>query len=488
MKKMTRFLAIMMVIAMSITAVPNTQLTAYAATASASSIITGGEGTVTGTLTSNESYKIEVNDCKLTATVGTATYKFRNGLTITGMAVVAPDDLLHIFTLAGKYYVVDLRYGSFTTIDVWRNSSSWKYEAKNINTGYEVFGSSFIEGGLYFYERVTINSTSRERLVTRAEFETIVNPGSNTDPGNTDPSNTDPGNTNPGNTNPSNTTPSNTTPSNTSTIDGKFDFNVDFWSDKLINGQIDWDALTQMMGQYKWTGQAESTSTSTTYYFYDENGRLVKEVTETIGTEVSAGKADSAQVSEQKGSATVNVAEKTKGEVNGTGTITVVVQQPATNSAANSGSSANASGAAVVVKKAKEVTTYHEKRSKKYVDLTMTKGKKTTIVTRIKFDRKKGVVTHNGIKYTNVKDAHFTAKSRNIILLMKDGTYKIVPRKKVVSGNTYTTKTYKGYKGGKWKKIVCNNAGLAIKINDSKKYTRGIQKAEGKLVKENPDK
>ena len=135
-------------------------------------IITGGEGKWSTTLSTGETATLTVSDCKLTVEVGGRSYPFRNGLSIVGMAVTnVPDDLLHIFTLSGKYYCMDLRSG--VVIEAYRNASNGKYCLKTNASGYEVFGSSIINTK-YFYEYVSANSVSRERLITRAEFDLII--------------------------------------------------------------------------------------------------------------------------------------------------------------------------------------------------------------------------------------------------------------------------------------------------------------------------
>ena len=135
-------------------------------------IITGGEGEWTTTLSTGETATLTVSDCKLTVKVGSNSYPFRNGLSIVGMLVTnIPDDLLHIFTLSGKYYCMDLRSG--VVIEAYRNASNGKYCLKTNASGYEVFGSSIINTK-YFYEYVSANSVSRERLITRAEFNMII--------------------------------------------------------------------------------------------------------------------------------------------------------------------------------------------------------------------------------------------------------------------------------------------------------------------------
>ena len=529
----------------------------------AASIITGGEGTLSGTLTSNESYSVSVTDCVLKAQVGTATYNFRSSLNIVGMSVVAPDDLLHLFCLSGKYYVVDLRYGSFTTIDVWRNSSTWKYEAKNINTGYEVFGSSFIDDK-YFYERISTSSTSRERLVTREEFEAIVNPKPEVTP--TPEPTVAPTpeptvaptpeptvaptpeptvapvekftvsfETNGGNyiasqivqkgekanrpTDPyrsgynfsawyadssltslfdfnepiisdtkvyaswtaiptATPTPApvvadpTPTPSQTSTIQGEIDFDFDFWWSKKLEGVITWEEFEKILANanWKWESGSQSKSTETTYYFYDEDGKLVKTVSEKIGQEVEQGVGE-AQVQaavETTGEAKVDLVENGKGEVTGKATVDLTVVTTNTDS----------SKSATTVTEKKSKAYYHVKRRGKYVKLQRRIGGKTGTACRVYFNKKTGIAKWDGVTYKNIVYVGFTKKSRQIIMQTADNKIWIIPRIKGSIGTQYTKKELKG----SWSLVVEDNAGLAIRVSDKNGKVKGVKSAQPKKL------
>ena len=173
-KNIRKRLAFMLVICMVLTSLAGiapTSTTVSKAAVDSQGIITGGEGSFTTTLSNGEATELTVTDCKLTVKVGSKTYSFRNNLTIVGMAVInVPDDLLHIFTLSGKYYCMDLRSG--VVIEAYRNAGNGKYCLKTNTSGYEVFGSSIINTS-YFYEYVSANSVSREKLITRGEFDWI---------------------------------------------------------------------------------------------------------------------------------------------------------------------------------------------------------------------------------------------------------------------------------------------------------------------------
>jgi hypothetical protein len=496
---------------------PSSAIVAYAAE---SNVITGGSGTATTTLSTGESASIKVVDCEMTITVGTKSqvFKVANMSKVVGMAKIAADDLLHVFTLSGKYYCIDLQYGSFTTISAYRNTSTGKYVKENSSGSYEVFASSFIPNSKYFYERISTNSTSRELLIARADFNEIVNPTPTPTPEVVTKYNVtfkdwdgtilkvdvvEKGNNA---TPPASPTRSgyvfkgwdkeytNITAdtvvtavynvaesgSSTSTTDGTADtevkFDINFWWDQYSKGNITWDQLCQMVAQYNWTQQTvtDEASRTITYYFYDPDGKLQRTESVTTGssTSNSTGSGTASATGNASGNASVDI--QSSGQGGATGTAEAHTEFHATTNTTSSNS-----GNTVYIMNDK-TTTYHENNGKKWIKLTWTREGKTFTATMAKFDRKKGIVTYNGIKYKNVKDAHFTSKSHNLLLLLKNGNYRVVPVTKVANGKVYKARLVKG----KWTKIICGHNGLAKKLTDSKKHVRGVQDAQAKFVRE----
>lgn len=515
--KVTRKLAIALTIAIALTSIPVNRLEVDASEATAenlpnagaATIITGGEGSIQKTLSTGESATVKVDDCRMTVTVGTATYKFRNGLAVTGMAVVSDDDLLHIFALSGKYYVVDLQHGSFITIEVWRNSSSWKYAAKS-SASYEVFGSSIIDTK-YFYERLAVNSVSRERLVTRSEFEAIANPkpeNPTDEPKQEEPKQEEPKQEEPQKENPKPEEQKTETKAEAE-VEAKIDFN--WWYNKYIDGSITWEQLMSILYQNNWTVQKQNSSTSTTTYFYDETGKLVKEETVVTGTETENGKETGTATVKDEGKAEVKITETEKGageakveEVVKVQIETVTTPVPTTpvvvadNSAAASvaadaaktaanaaniaaNAAANAAKTPVVAqpttKKVKEY--YHTKRRGKYVYLQRRRAGKTATVTRVYFNKKTKKAKFDGITYENIKYVGFTSGSLMILMITGDNKVWIIPRAKGQIGNTYTKKVLKG----SWNRAVESNSGLVIRVSDKKSKVLGVKNAKPKKLK-----
>lgn len=141
-------------------------------------IIDGGYGTIEKTLTNGDVAKVVDDDGRLLVTVGTETYKFRDGSysPVVGMACVADDDLLHIFTFDGSYYVVDLRYASFACYRAYKMSSTNQYVRENTTGSYQVVGKSFYSNLKYFTEYISSSTKLYSRLVTRAVFEVVSQP------------------------------------------------------------------------------------------------------------------------------------------------------------------------------------------------------------------------------------------------------------------------------------------------------------------------
>jgi uncharacterized membrane protein YgcG len=169
------------------TAVPMTAVKAAIAADTEVPIVTSGYGTIKKTLTTNEEATVVVDDCLMTVTVGSDKLNYlsnkiadEDARRVVGKAVISDDDLLHFLHLDGKYYVMDLRYSSFTIVEAWRSNSTHKYVVKDPATSYEVHGFA-ITSNTQFKEVTpgTVDDKTVESLMTRAEFEAITNPSNN---------------------------------------------------------------------------------------------------------------------------------------------------------------------------------------------------------------------------------------------------------------------------------------------------------------------
>ncbi len=406
--------------------------------AETTTIITGGNGTIQTTLSTGESATVTVDDCCLQATVGTATYKFMSYLNIVGMATVADDDLLHIFTLSGKYYVVDLRHGSFVTIEVWRNRTSWKYVAKSSDS-YEVFGSSIIDTK-YFYERMTVNSVSRERLMTREEFELINKTEKPSGDITTETPSGDQTTEKPS----GNSTTEIPSGGQQSGVSGTIDIN--WLLQQHINGNITWERLQQILADVGYTAKKDST----TIYFYDESGKLIKEQT----TETTSG------VGNIKGTVSETGTAKVTADLSEKGQATVNV---------NLTSSESSSSKASNKKKVKPF--YYMKPTKNHRKLMVKRpGVKAAAICSPYFNKKKGIAKWDKITYKNIKYVGFTANSRQILLQTKLNKIWIIARAKSKNGIVYKKRVLKGT----WRKIITDNHNLVTRVSNGKSKTMNV--------------
>lgn len=179
-RKTIRRIAIILVMALMVTSF--SVCPAQVTRAATNGIVKGpnevdAEDSFVTTLSSGESVTIKVVNSVLTIKVDATTYTFQIGniKSTTDAAVVnEKDGLLHILTLGGVYYVFDLYTG--VQIVAYRNSSNGKYCSSRNQYAYMVYGKSLINN-TYFYELLTSNSVVRELLMTRAEFDVIVNGG-----------------------------------------------------------------------------------------------------------------------------------------------------------------------------------------------------------------------------------------------------------------------------------------------------------------------
>lgn len=173
-KIMCNLLTFVMVLAM---AIPST--TTKAAT---TGIVKGSnevdvENSFSTVLTTGEKASISIKNSVLTIKVDGSESIFKTGnitKTTDAAVITESDGLVHILTLSGVYYVYDLYTG--VQLVAYRNSVNGRYCSSRNSHAYMVYGKSFINN-MYFYEWITSNSVSRERLMTRIEFDIIIGGG-----------------------------------------------------------------------------------------------------------------------------------------------------------------------------------------------------------------------------------------------------------------------------------------------------------------------
>ena len=171
---MCNLLTFVMVLAM---AIPST--TTKAAT---TGIVKGSnevdvENSFSTVLTTGEKASISIKNSVLTIKVDGSESIFKTGnitKTTDAAVITESDGLVHILTLSGVYYVYDLYTG--VQLVAYRNSVNGRYCSSRNSHAYMVYGKSFINN-MYFYEWITSNSVSRERLMTRIEFDIIIGGG-----------------------------------------------------------------------------------------------------------------------------------------------------------------------------------------------------------------------------------------------------------------------------------------------------------------------
>lgn len=170
-KIMCNLLTFVMVLAM---AIPST--TTKAAT---TGIVKGSnevdvENSFSTVLTTGEKASISIKNSVLTIKVDGSESIFKTGnitKTTDAAVITESDGLVHILTLSGVYYVYDLYTG--VQLIAYRNSVNGRYCSSRNSHAYMVYGKSFINN-MYFYEWITSNSVSRDKLMSRVEFDIII--------------------------------------------------------------------------------------------------------------------------------------------------------------------------------------------------------------------------------------------------------------------------------------------------------------------------
>jgi hypothetical protein len=410
----------------------------------------GAEDSFSTTYGQGKNVKISiVNDV---LTIKTDSYetqlKYNNYIEYVDEAVVNSEDrLVHILLLGGMkqangnysngktYVVFDL--DTSNVMLVYRNLENGKYCSSRNKNAYLVGGYSSINDK-YFYEKID-GQSSRQRWLTRAEYDIIAAGG--------DPSIENSTTQAPATTQASATTQAPATtevaPNTDNTIKIHTEFDIDFWWQRYIKGEITWEQLEDILWKYNWTAQETSKETSTTYYFYDSTGKLIKEVTETTGNKNQAGTGVGQATAAASGSATVKIAENGSGNANG------VVNTTIDNSTTTiiNGASGNA-----VIQDSKIFweTTRQGNKVKLWKTVVKTvNGKiesyRNNVSTAI-FKEKKGIVKWNGKTYKKIKKCQFIEKSHRLLIVDKNGKAYSLPNKSGDSARKYLGKNVKTYK------------------------------------------
>lgn len=317
MKLLKRIIATMMIVALGATSGGSGTVNINAAT---NGIVKGPdvvdeEDSFTTKLSTQESVTVKIVNSVLTVKVAATEYVFKIGnITKAADAAVVneKDGLLHVLTLGGVYYVFDLYTG--VQIVAYRNSINGKYCSSRNSYAYMVYGKALINSS-YFYELLTSNSVSRELLMTRREFDIIINGG--------DPSLDEIETPTPTPTPTKEPTP---TPTVIPTKEPTIEFNFEFWWQSYLKGTITWEQFTEIMWKYQWTATTEKTEKSVTYYFYDEEGRLIRTETTTTGTSTETGTGTGTATEDNKGKAEIDIKEE--GEGGGSGTVVINTPEP----------------------------------------------------------------------------------------------------------------------------------------------------------------
>lgn len=471
--KKLRVLAIILVLSLIVPGFSGITTTTAEAAVTASGIIYDGEGEVTKTLSNGKTAEVSLANSIISITVSGEKYGYYS-TSCVGTCVISDDDLLHIFWHTGHYYVYDL-YESGCYILAGYKSVSGKNVSyyvvsdpsdtnivKGTSAPNSLFHSCIIDK-TYFY---MYGQTMKKALMTRAEFEELVYGTTTETPEPTVP-------TEKPTVQPivkpteAPSTDDSTKPSTTPDveIDTEIKFDIEFWWEQYTAGKITWEQFSQIVWEEQWKVETSNTETETTYYFYDDEGKLIKteRVLHSTGSETGVG-SGSAEV-EVSGSANYQETNTGKGEVKGTASATTKIY---VNSNAGSKSTCKTSK-----------DSWHVRRRTKKVQLTRTVNGKTGIVCTVYFNKKKGIAKFDGIKYKNIKYVGYTSKSRQIILLKKNGKVLIIPRAKGKIGKVYTAKKLKG----KWKLAIENPAGLTIRVSNGVSKVKGVKNAKPKKLK-----
>lgn len=418
---------------------------------------------------------LTLSNAVLTYTGSTNIEYWKNPVAGT-MVINQTDRLGHVFWYSGIYFVIDMDNG--TIIQAYKNSSN-SYCIKS--SGTVVYGSSAYMATIntciiddeWFYQE---NMAKMQHLMTRAEFDRISKGEDLTAPTQAPvPTNVPMPTLAPIPTSAPTQAPVPTvaptavptvapttvptvapTTVPTSTPDITIDF--EFWWKQYTTGKITWEQFTQIIWQNKWTVDSQTTEKETTYYFYDESGKLIRTERVLVSNKHEEGAGNGSASVSNNGKAEVDI----KNEGVGGGKVTVK----------------KSSTSKTTTKKTKKVITFHVKRHGKYVSLTRSVSGKTGVLCKVYFNKKKCIAKFNKITYKGIKYVGYTSKSRQIILRTKKGKVKVVARNKGAVGKQYTARTLKGT----WVENVEDTRGLCTRVSNGKNKVMGVKNAQPKKI------
>lgn len=384
--------------------------------------------------------------------IGSATKKYWDNPVAGTMVINQKDRLGHVFWYSGIYFVIDMDNG--TIIQAYKNSSN-SYCIKSSGTA--VYGSSAYMATIntciiddeWFYQE---GMSKMQRLMTRAEFDRISKGEDPTAPTQAPIPTVAP--TVVPTQEPVPTVMPTVVP--TTTPDITIDF--EFWWKQYTTGKITWEQFTQIIWQNKWTVDSQTTEKETTYYFYDESGKLIRTERVLVSNKHEEGAGNGSASVSNNGKAEVDI----KNEGVGGGKVTVK----------------KSSTSKTTTKKTKKVITFHVKRHGKYVSLTRSVSGKTGVLCKVYFNKKKCIAKFNKITYKGIKYVGYTSKSHQIILRTKAGKVKIVARNKGAVGKQYTARTLKGT----WVENVEDTRGLCNRVSNGKNKVMGVKNAQPKKI------
>ena len=431
-------------------------------------------------------------------TCGSATLKLENGvLTYSGstnieywknpvsgtMVITQSDRLAHVFWYSGIYFVIDMDNGR--KIQAYKNSNNqycldYMGHAVRGDSAYMALINTVLIDDKWFYQE----NSGVERLMTREEFDKIIN---NQDPTAPTPVPTVAPTATPVPTVAPTATPVPTvaptatpvptvaptaipvptvaptatpTVAPTATPDIKIDFDFTFWWEQFTSGKITWEQFTQIVWNNKWTVDSQTTEKETTYYFYDESGKLIRTERVLISNRHDDGTGSGSADVKNDGKADVDITNKGNGGASGTVTVN------------NNSTTKNNTVA-------KSKTTYNVRRTGNWVSLTRTVNGKTGIICKVYFNKKKKIAKFNGINYKKINYVGYTSTSRMIIFKTTAKKIRIAPRAKGKVNKVYKVKTLKG----KWSKCIEDVRGLTMRVSDGKKKVMGVKNAQPKKIK-----
>ena len=492
-KKMNKIAAIL-IFAVVITSMPSIGAGNKAQAAiTAGNVVYEGNGSL-----SCGSATLTLSNAVLTYT-GATTNKYWSNPVAGTMVITQSERLAHVFWYSGIYFVIDMDNG--TIVQAYKNSSN-SYCIKSSGTA--VYGSSAYMATIntciiddeWFYQE---NMAKMQRLMTRAEFDRIskgedptaptqaptpvptatptatptvaptATPVPTVAPTATPVPTVAPTATPVPTVAPTATPVPTVAPTATPTVaptatpDIKIDFNFTFWWNQYISGKITWDQLTQIVWNNKWTVDSQTNEKETTYYFYDESGKLVKTERVLISNKHDDGSGNGSANASNSGSADIDISNNGTGGA--TGTVTVDKKTSTTSSSSS-----------------KSKITYHVKRpqNSNWVTLTRDVNSKTGAICKIYYNKKKKVAKFDGTKYTKIIAVGYTSQSRQIVLVssQKDKS-RIIPRAKGALGKVYAPRYIKG----KWKAEIEDVRGLTLRLSNKKGKVIGVKNLQPRKIK-----